>query len=330
VKSWRVPTSAILGIAFALALLAGWWISRDAINSQTTYEQHAKQYAEADREAAYRHAQASCVRLARAEARECVHKQYHAAREAERQEYDLEAQRVTSAWTRAMGLAAIVGMVFGILGVGLVWRTFEATREGNEIARSQMLAATRPILSFDGVIGHDKALDMWDPRFRWKNIGRGPAKIVSLDIGYHICKAGEVPDFDAIFANMRPKIRRGVGAVIPADQPHESEKLDGVHLAHVYEPGCEKLRTSFLLAKIGYVNAIAPDPQTVFTTKVAVKVIGLVQHVAPEIKGKARDALVPIAPITDKKLKLGKFRTVWLHKGYTTEPVDDIKAVQMT
>lgn len=116
-----------LGIALVVGLIGGWaW--RDAEQSQRVYERQAEQNAEAYRDSASIHAQRACTLLPSVERRLCVHTEYHEARQREREEYDLQAQLVTSAWTRAMGIAAIIAMGVGILGVGLVYTTFRETQ----------------------------------------------------------------------------------------------------------------------------------------------------------------------------------------------------------
>lgn len=126
-----------LGVAVLLAIVASALIYDDASNLQRLYEHQAEQNAQIYRDTAREHAQRACVGLSGSKLFECDHEQRHAARERERQEYDLQAQLVTSVWTRAMGLAALIAMGVGILGVGLVYTTFNATREANVIARQE-------------------------------------------------------------------------------------------------------------------------------------------------------------------------------------------------
>jgi hypothetical protein len=78
-----------------------------------------------------------CRRLSVEGRPDCINQAYEAAREGQRKEYDLEAQLVTSAWTRAMGIAAIYGTAFGVIGVGLVWLTFWEARSQTRVARRE-------------------------------------------------------------------------------------------------------------------------------------------------------------------------------------------------
>ncbi len=70
----------------------------------------------------------------------CAQTAAERARPAQRDEYDLQAQLTMAAWTRAMGLAALVGMAVGILGLGLIYRTWDATREAAESSRKTLKA----------------------------------------------------------------------------------------------------------------------------------------------------------------------------------------------
>lgn len=56
---------------------------------------------------------------------------------------DLKAQREMAKWTRYMGMAAIVGVVLSMVGVGLVYTTFAETRKANVIAKMAAEAAQK-------------------------------------------------------------------------------------------------------------------------------------------------------------------------------------------
>jgi len=148
--NWRFVLT--IGLAALFAAAAGILIATDASRLQGFYEHQADQYAQAYRDTTDIHAESACTNVVAAERYKCVHEQYHDARERERQEYDLQAQLVTSAWTRAMGLAAIVAMVVGIVGVGLVYTTFHETRRTADEARRQadaFISAERGWLSVE-------------------------------------------------------------------------------------------------------------------------------------------------------------------------------------
>lgn len=143
---WRIL--AAVGAAGVIALIVAFLIGVEANNSQQIYEHQAAYAAAQYRDTARIHAERACARVAVPGRFECVHEQYHSAWQREREQYDLQAQLVTSAWTRAMGLAAIVAMFFGIVGVGLVYATFDATKEANRITR----AMNEPILGLEVMV----------------------------------------------------------------------------------------------------------------------------------------------------------------------------------
>jgi hypothetical protein len=66
-------------------------------------------------------------------------------RENQHNEADLIAQRRTALWTTIMGIAALIGMALSAAGVLLVWRTFRAAHQANQIAKD----AQRPWLKIE-------------------------------------------------------------------------------------------------------------------------------------------------------------------------------------
>lgn len=60
---------------------------------------------------------------------ECVNQRREAAREKQREEYSLGAQKVAAYWTRLMGIAALVGVLLSAVGIYLIFKTFEETRQ---------------------------------------------------------------------------------------------------------------------------------------------------------------------------------------------------------
>ncbi|MFI0848481.1 hypothetical protein [Mesorhizobium sp. IMUNJ 23232] len=83
----------------------------------------------------------ACLVLPLVHQANCIAEARHKARENERQEQDLVAQRVTAVWTFLMGCAAILGVGLSAIGVFLVFTTFKATREGVESAKASADAA---------------------------------------------------------------------------------------------------------------------------------------------------------------------------------------------
>jgi len=128
----------------------------------------------------------ACVRLPIQHQSDCIAEASNAARENERQEQDLVAQRVTAVWTFLMGCAAIVGMGLSIVGVFLVWTTFRAAREANEIGRNALIAERRPWLEIEkvmiGGIQMEAARAVVDIVVIGKNVGNSPAQNINLNV----------------------------------------------------------------------------------------------------------------------------------------------------
>jgi hypothetical protein len=194
-RGWRyflaIGLAALLGFGFSSAILL------DAWRSQTYYEQQAGKAAQTARDSGSIHAERACALVSLAERAECQADEYNEARERERQEYDLQAQLVMSAWTRAMGLAALVATVTGIIGVGLVYATFDETRKGNQIAKRAAEAAERDAQAArDSLVLAERAIirinlafleevdakaRSWPATFRVRNEGRSNAHKFRVD-----------------------------------------------------------------------------------------------------------------------------------------------------
>lgn len=71
---------------------------------------------------------------------DCIKETNQSARENEREEQDLAAQKVTAWWTKVMGIAALIGMALSAVGVWLVKTTFDETRKSNEITKATQRA----------------------------------------------------------------------------------------------------------------------------------------------------------------------------------------------
>lgn len=176
---WRyiVPIGLSALAAFSFAVL----IYQDAQQAEASYVDQAYQAAKAARDSGPIHAKRACAIVPASERAECQANEYNAARERERNEYDLQAQLVTSAWTRAMGLAALVAMVVGIVGVGLVYTTFYETRRGAEYARQTLrtyIAKERALLIPSRArTASDKELDRSGFVLELNNAGLAPGTI---------------------------------------------------------------------------------------------------------------------------------------------------------
>ena len=159
----------------------------------------AEQYAENARVDIQR----KCTNIpARPERAGCVNETKEPYRVAERAERDLQAQQTMAIWTRAMGQAAIIGMVVGIVGLVLIFTTFKETRraadaglEANKIAREnsrQQLRAYLDITNVRWFVSESESPKIGDDRIgiivKIENFGATPA--VDFVAGFKIEKPG--------------------------------------------------------------------------------------------------------------------------------------------
>lgn len=138
--------------AVTLSAVLGFWLWASTTNSQSRIEHEAAKNAKEHAHTAYVEIRAACSGLPVAESDVCANQINYAAGERRRDEYDLEAQRTMAVWTRAMGIAAMIGMSVGIVGVGLVYFTFQETKRAASEARRNVdafIASERGWLSLE-------------------------------------------------------------------------------------------------------------------------------------------------------------------------------------
>ncbi|MEL7728503.1 hypothetical protein AAG612_03090 [Citromicrobium bathyomarinum] len=115
---------------------------------------------------------------------DCDDRIEQAARDAQENTRDLEAQQTMAVWTKAMGLAAVIGMSVGILSLGLIFFTFRETRKGAQTARDNLNAfyeSERAIVhAIAGRVGTSNKRGGEYVAFEFKNKGRSPARIVRM------------------------------------------------------------------------------------------------------------------------------------------------------
>jgi hypothetical protein len=131
-----------LAAAVLAAVIAGALLWRSTTALQASIEHHAAEHAANETHAAYIEIEASCTSVVPAERDECANRIRDAARERRHNISDLEAQQTMAAWTRAMGIAAVIGMSVGFVGIGLVYVTFRETRRAADEATRASNAAS--------------------------------------------------------------------------------------------------------------------------------------------------------------------------------------------
>jgi hypothetical protein len=176
-----VACVAVIGIAIA-GLVILWGNTKQAEYERDAY-QHSAEYARDT----YGPEQNACVTLSAELQANCIAEARDKARNNERYEQDLVAQRTSAVWTFIMGSAAVVGMVLSTFGVYLVWTTFNATRDANKITREIGKAQVGAYMSEDRVFVTSK-----DGEFQfthvWHNTGQSPALQCQCFVDYVIMK----------------------------------------------------------------------------------------------------------------------------------------------
>jgi hypothetical protein len=160
-----------------LAGIVGFSFWSDATESEEQIRLQAQEHAEQYADAARVSVECEAPDITAPAQGNCITAEQEAANDAERSEYDLEAQKIMANWTRVMGKAAIVGMGVGILGLFLIFVTFwetrkaaDAGREANIIAREQQRARIVASAKSVQISAHQEALVL-----SCENIGASPA-----------------------------------------------------------------------------------------------------------------------------------------------------------
>lgn len=182
------PKLAAIGLALAgLAVIvtAGWLIYRGA-ELQRSNEKETSEQTKGAYDRARIQVDRDCRPLPSPRQKQCEQQIQDAYEEDRREIEDLEAQRATATWTAYMAAAALVGMAVGIVGVGLVFFTFQQTRRQAQAAHEANRAWLRlqvgekeekgslwikpDVLEFSAPLiltnyGKSPALDVWSDGF---------------------------------------------------------------------------------------------------------------------------------------------------------------------
>ena len=174
-----------IGLAFAagLAALSGGGLWHWANSEEAEYQVAAEQDARYEASAARKNARSECA-IADMSSTDCSDRIEQAAKDAQEETRDLEAQQTMAVWTKAMGLAAVIGMSVGILSLGLIFFTFRETRRGAQTARDNLNAfyeSERAIVhAVAGRVGTSNKREGEYVVFEFRNKGRSPARIVRM------------------------------------------------------------------------------------------------------------------------------------------------------
>ena len=122
-------------IATLIGLATVYWLVGDLASVSRQIQSEATDRSHEYGKDADSYVERRCEGLAATASEDCTRQTDQAARENQRVELDIAAQRMTAWWTQVMGVAALMGMALSAIGVWLVWTTFRETKAANEIAK---------------------------------------------------------------------------------------------------------------------------------------------------------------------------------------------------
>lgn len=165
-------TLAAIGLFSAMT-----WHSTALENEATNRSNIHRQYA---------HDRIGSVCLTSIAPSDCIAEANQSARENEREEQDLAAQKITAWWTKVMSIAALIGIAVSAAGVYLVKTTFDETRKANDLSakfQRAWLKVTLKIIDHEGSAGYSAGIEV-------ENIGAS----VATDVWVHFDILDKPPD----------------------------------------------------------------------------------------------------------------------------------------
>ncbi|MEM1051159.1 MAG: hypothetical protein AAGI28_03610 [Pseudomonadota bacterium] len=202
-------------VASAIGYFALW---EPTATLQQQIELQASEAAKEYQDGAYISLECEARAIADASKPECLSAKAEAAKEAERNERDLEAQRTMAVWTQAMGKAAVIGTGVGILGLFLIFVTFwetrkaaHAGREANDIARENSHRQLRAYLGVTSV----KVVSRTLIYVKIKNFGQTPATNVQMETRHEVKESGDLHSVFHPFGMIDPGVE--VSGIIASD-----------------------------------------------------------------------------------------------------------------
>lgn len=171
----RFKTGLIAGIIAAIVIAAaflGWGWLKSAEYEREAHNQTREYAAYTDNKI-----RQSCFNLSVNDKKQCVADARHEQRANERNEHDLVAQRQSALWAYVMGAAAVIGMGLSVIGVILVYTTFDETRKANEISETAHSRQSRAYIAIASMALNKIAAAGETPRVSAKfvNTGQTPA-----------------------------------------------------------------------------------------------------------------------------------------------------------
>ena len=260
----------LLGLGSLAVLGAAGWLINKGLSLQRGYERETAIAANqaANRARVQMHDQ--CAPLPAQAKEKCADEIGDAYRDYRHETRDLEAQRTSALWTAFMGAAALLGMAVSIIGVGLVWITFNATRRGNEIAedtaKRQLRAyvCLRPVFIDRLVPSAGPGPDRFVVTLPVENAGQTPANRLLIQWAWRV-----VPDGGKIAADFFEQTI--AQHPVSGDREHcigPGQLKEMPFRLAIEPPWCAMIQRGdakfYLLGKIHYADAFGEDRTTEF------------------------------------------------------------------
>lgn len=159
-------------------------------------------------EAAKHKAQEDCVGRKGNAAFECIYEKVASSKQQAHDEQDLMAQQKSANGTMITAGITLIGLFVSVVGIVLLYTTFQATRSGNEISENFGYHQLRPFLIASDfkwdILQDDQAASFLRMMIKWENAGNTPASDVSFDVLYIVTKHPIWGNVEPIFPPVEP------------------------------------------------------------------------------------------------------------------------------
>lgn len=172
--------------------IGAWFTWQGTSSNWSDYQNNTEQIkAEAQKDIGER-----CIGITGPIKQHCVNDIENAAKDKEKAEADLYAQRQMAEWAFAVGITGFISVFLSLFGIGFVWRSLELNRdavqaatEGNSNSLRAMKADLRPWMQIDEISISNLRVTETAIKFaasvKARNIGRSPADSVELRVSLH-------------------------------------------------------------------------------------------------------------------------------------------------
>lgn len=247
--------TGLTGLSIIAALIIGFGIIEQGVSRDAMYERQANESSREYARNTDEQIRQSCFPLAGIAKMNCIQKEREEYRTERRNELDLVAQRKSANWALIMGGAAVLGMVLSVVGVILVWITFRATKEANEIARRGQRAWLQISADIEDVYQQEKQVAV-SYVVTVKNVGSDIAKDVQFEAALFRFFATVDAECDAFFAAplsdhrpyKRPRSILPNGETMYRSVAHLLEAKIG----DIVDSGNRRIYTLLFAAKVNY------------------------------------------------------------------------------